>query len=393
LKLNIDLDSTQRYLRERGLDGWLLHDYRGNNPIFRHVLGRKIFTTRRCLLLIPARGEPSFLVHQLEASHFEPLDMGKETFTGQADFLQKLGQLLHGLRKVAMEYSPQGLLPAASWVDAGTIEIIKGLGLEVASSADIFQFAAARWGEKELQSHLSAAQKLWDAVQHLFASIGREASQGLTEYRVLQHAHRLFAEMGLVTDEGPIVAVNAHTGDPHYLPLPDGSATIERGDLVLIDIWAKEQKEGSVYADMTWVGYVGEPVPERYQEVFDVVKEARDASLAFIRQRFGEGKLVEGREVDRLARDIIAAAGYGDAFVHRLGHNIGHDVHGYGANLDDFETQDTRPLIPGLCFSIEPGIYRPDFGIRSEIDVYISEDGPQVTTPIQQEIYRILPTG
>ena len=288
-----------------------------------------------------------------------------------------------------MEYSPMGALPRASKVDAGTVELVRGLGVEVVSSADLLQYATQRWSQAQLSSHLRSAEVLGRVVLQAFEYIGQNLIERPTEYQVAQFIRKRFDEEGLHSPDGPIVAVNGHASDPHYEPGPDGSDPVQRGDWVLIDLWAKEQVGDSVYADITWVAYVGGRVPDEHQEVFQVVTGARDAALSYLESSAREGTSLQGCQVDRLARQHIAECGYGDYFTHRLGHSIGHEVHGDAVNLDSFETEDTRKIIPGICFSIEPGIYLPEFGVRSEIDVYMSEDGPFATTPIQREVVLI----
>ena len=292
-----------------------------------------------------------------------------------------------------MEYSPLGALPRASKVDAGTVELVRSLGVDVVSSADLLQYSTQRWAEEQLSSHTRSAKKLGCIVLGAFDYIGRNLAYGPTEYQVAEFIRGRFQEEGLHSPTGPVVAVNGNASDPHYEPSSVGSSAIQRGDWVLIDLWAKAISEtfagDSVYADITWVAYVGEQVPDKYQEVFQVVIAARDSALGYLESSAREGVTPQGHQVDRVAREYLALCGYGDYFTHRLGHSISHEVHGDAVNLDSFETEDTRSIIPGICFSIEPGIYLPEFGVRSEIDVFMSEEGPTVTTPVQREVVLI----
>ena len=280
-------------------------------------------------------------------------------------------------------------LPRASRVDAGTLELVRSLGVEVVSSADLVQHATQRWSEDQLQSHILAAGKLGAIVREAFAYIGESLASGVTEHEVAEFIRGRFVDEGLEVTDGPVVAVNEHSSDPHFDPTPESSATIEQDDWVLIDLWAKLADEDAMFADLTWTAYVGDRPSEEHQRVFDAVLGARDAALAEIESAFASGRELLGWEVDRVARDYIQGAGYGDYFSHRLGHSLGREVHGNAVNLDGWETHDTRKLIPGIALTIEPGIYLPEFGVRSEIDVFISKNGPQVTTEVQRSVVGI----
>lgn len=383
------LADAQIYLQEHGLDGWLLYDFQHSNPVFWQVVGSPRHTTRRCYLLVPPQGTPQLLLHHVDANRLADLGWPIRTYLGLADMDSGLKDLLAGRRRVAMEYSPLCALPVVSRADAGIVERVRSFGVEVASSADLLQYAVARWTPEQLAQHRSAAAKLGEVVLRAFGFIGDHVGQGVAEHEVVVHMRDLYRRAGLVTEEGPVVAVDAHSGDPHYSPSVEGSATIRPGQWVLIDLWAKEPAPDAVYADMTWVGYVGKDVPERHRRVFAVVREARDRALRFLVERHQEGRPVEGWEVDQVARRHIQDAGFGVYFTHRLGHSIGVAIHSNGVNLDGFETEDTRRIIPGVGFSVEPGIYLPDFGVRSEIDVYFGPSGPEVTTPVQDEVVLI----
>lgn len=376
--------------RHLGLNGWLIHDYRRSNPIFWQVMGDHIgHVTRPCYLFISLSDEPKLLTHHVDAGKFRETGVDLAIYRSRQTMLENLEGILPSGGYVAMEYSPLGTIPRASKVDAGTIELVRSLGVEVISSADLLQYATQRWSQAQLSSHLRSADKLGRIVLEAFDRIGQTLAQQPTEYQVAEFIRRRFGEEGLHSADGPIVAVNSHASDPHYEPSPEGSSVIQEGDWVLIDLWAKETHEDGVYADITWVAYVGEEVPEKHLEVFQIVTTARDAALKYLDGSARHGITLQGHQVDRLAREYIARTGYGDYFTHRLGHSIGSEVHGDAVNLDSFETEDTRSILPGICFSIEPGIYLPEFGVRSEIDVYLSEEGPSATTPVQQDIVLI----
>ena len=376
-----------------GLNGWLIHDYGHSNPIFWQVVGENIGNvTRPCYLFISLSDEPKLLTHHVDAGKFQDAGVELVVYRSRQMMQESLESLLPAGGYVAMEYSPLGTIPRASKVDAGTVELVRSLGVEVISSADLLQYATQRWGQAQLSSHVRSADKLGRIVLEAFDHIGQTLTQQPTEYQVAEFIRGRFREDGLHSPDGPIVAVNGHASDPHYEPSPEGSSIIQEGDWVLIDLWAKETQKDSVYADITWVAYVGEEVPEKHQEVFQVVATARDAALKYLDGSARQGITLQGHQVDRLARDYIARRGYGDYFTHRLGHSISGEVHGDAVNLDSFETEDTRGILPGICFSIEPGIYLPEFGVRSEIDVYMSEEGPYATTPVQQEVVLIRPT-
>ena len=387
------IKTAQEYMRQDSslaYGGWLVHDYRHSNPIFRQIVGEnRGMITRPCYLFIPASGEPVLVAHHVDAGKFQKYGIAVAVYRNRTSLLEELEKLLPTGVPVAMEYSPLGALPRVSRVDAGTLELIKDLGVDVVSSADLLQFATQRLNEAQLASHLRAGEKLGSIVQNAFQYIGQNLADGPTEYQVAEFIRARFDEGGLSSIDGPIVAINEHASDPHYEPSPDDSSEIKANDWVLIDLWAKELDEHSVYGDITWVAYVGGQVPEKHAEVFKIVTTARDSAVKYLEGSARQGLTLQGCQVDRLARDYIARSGYGDYFTHRLGHSINQEVHGDAVNLDSFETEDTRSIIPGICFSVEPGIYLPEFGVRSEIDVYMTEDGPVVTTPVQEEVVLI----
>lgn len=380
---------AQEYLRREGLPGWLIYDYRHSNPIFWQVVTPSGHVTRPCFLHVPAEGAPRLLVHHVDAGKFAEAGIDLLVYRNRHTMIDAVREVLSRAAKVAMEYSPYNVIPRVSRVDAGTIELVRSLGIEVVSSADLVQYATQRWTPEQLAGHCRAATKLGQIVTEAFQYIGGHLSDHPTEYEVAEYIRRRFREERLESSDGPIVAVNAHGSDPHYEPVAQGSSVIQWDDWVLIDLWAKEMAEGSVYADITWVAYVGARVPEQYQKIFSIVIGARDAALEYLEDSYRQGVTVQGWQADAVARQYIAQRGYGDFFTHRLGHSISYEVHGEAVNLDGFETQDTRSIIPGIGFSIEPGIYLPEFGVRSEIDAYMSETGPYASSPVQREVVLI----
>ncbi len=390
----LDLSQIQPLLIEARLGGWLLFDFHGMNPIARRVVGlpgQGVFS-RRWAYWIPARGEPAWIVPRLEASHFDPPAPGRVlTYVSWQDWRDRLSGVLRGTGPVAMEYSPQGAIPYVSRVDAGTIETVRSLGVEVVSSADLVQAVEARWTPAQLDSHRRSAAALLAVKDAAFQRIAQAlvSGQSLHEHEVQTFILEQCTERNM-TGAGAIVAVNAHSGNPHYFPTPDRPTPIHPGDWVLIDLWAKGTEPDAVYADITWVAYAGAQPPRQYQELFDIVRAARDAAVRFVQEGVRAGRPVYGYQVDDVARRVITDAGYGEHFIHRTGHSIGVEGHGNGVNIDNLETQDRRRLIPGVGFSIEPGIYLPEFGVRLEIDMVVGERDAEVTTlPMQDEIVRL----
>jgi Xaa-Pro aminopeptidase len=394
----MDLPALQAALAEQELDGWLLYDFHGQNPTAVNALGLAgHMLTRRWFYLVPRTGEPVALVHAIEVGSFPKEIAGaRRSYASWQSLRAELGALLGGLgprARIAMEYFPEGAIPYLSRLDAGTLELIRTYGVEVVSSGELVQLFLCRWDAAQVESHRRALAGIDGAKDAAFARIGEAQRRGETilETDVQRFLMERFAADGLETDHPPIVAVNGHAGDPHYEPSERTPTPIRRGDLVLIDLWARGTGPRDVYADITWVGFCGDDPPAKLREIFEVTARARDAGLATVEGAFRDGKTLEGWQVDRAVRDVIAAAGYGDHFVHRTGHSIDTRVHGDGANLDDLETHDTRRLVPGLAFSIEPGIYLPGegLGVRSEIDVFLAADGPKVFGKIQRELVRI----
>lgn len=381
------LERAQQAVTEASVDGWLLYDFRHSNPLVWELLESSPHSTRRVFLYLTAGKTSTLLVHQVDAGHFSRPDLEVIPYQNGDELLAKLRSLLASAKHIAMEYSPMAALPTLSYVDGGTLELVRSLGVEVVPSAELAQAALCRLGPEDLASHERTAARLGTIVRDAFDYIGRELSRGVDEWAVAEQIRGQFAAAGMETDSGPIVAVNGHAGDPHYQPSTSGSSPIRRGDWVLIDLWAKEPS--GIYGDITWTAYVGDEPSATHREIFDLVTGARDAGVDLLWRETAAGRYPEGWEVDRAAREFIARAGYGPRFTHRLGHSLGQIVHGHGANLDGYETRDTRRLVPGLAFTIEPGVYLPEFGVRSEIDLYMEEGGPRITTDIQRDIVLI----
>ena len=405
------IPEIQRELAALGLDGWLLYDFRGINPIAQNVAGlAEAHITRRWFCLIPAQGEPRWLVHKIETSNFTGVQGSVALYAGWEELNEKMRALLatpqpplsggqdgdSGIKTVAMEYSPNAEIPYVSRVDAGTLEWIRSMGVAVHTSAELAQRMEARLSEAQATGHQTSARLVLQAKDYAFKWIGSQLRDGktITEYDVQQVILGQFDEMGLVTDYPPIVAANAKSSDPHYAPTSTDTQEIKIGDFILIDLWAKQKDPDAVFADTTWVAYADTTVPARYVEIFDIVKEARDRAVRFIREKWDADERIHGYEVDDCVRGYITEKGYGEFFIHRTGHNIGTVIHGNGVNLDNLETRDARALISGICFSIEPGIYLTDFGVRTEIDVFLAgpgRDGVKVTTaPVQNRVLPLL---
>ena len=391
------IPEIQRELAALGLDAWLLYDFRGINPIAQNVAGLAgAHITRRWFCLVPAHGEPRWLVHRIETSNFVNVQGQVALYAGWEELNEAIQTLLADVKTVAMEYSPNAEIPYISRVDAGTLEWIRSFGIEVHTSAELAQRMEARLNEAQATGHQVSARLVLQAKDYAFAWIGSQLRDGktITEYNVQQEILGQFDAMGLITDHPPIVAVNAKSSNPHYAPTLTDTQEIKAGDFILIDLWAKQKDSDAVFADTTWVAYAGKTVPARYVEIFDIVKEARDRGVQFIREKWAVEEPIYGYEVDDCVRGYITEKGYGEYFIHRTGHNIGTVIHGNGVNLDNLETRDARALISGVCFSIEPGIYLSDFGVRTEIDVFLAgpgKDGVKVTTaPVQNQILPLL---
>ncbi|MDE3111288.1 MAG: aminopeptidase P family protein [Acidobacteriota bacterium] len=376
------------------MDGWLFYDHHHRDPIAAHVLGlsHSGMATRRWFYFIPQKGEPRKLVHRIERSALDSLPGRQSEYSSWQELHAGLRKLLAGSRTVAMQYSPQNNIPYIGLVDAGTVELVRKLKKRVVSSADLVQTFEAAWTPAQLQMHLEAGRLVDRIVQDAFrcAADAVRGSAPLTEYDVQQWILRQYRAGGLTAGEPPVVAVQPNNANPHYEPAKNESRPIRAGDLLLLDVWAKLDRPASVYYDVTWVGYLGGHVPDSYAKIFRVVREARDRAVEFVATAVAKGRAVHGWEVDRAARESIRKAGYAKYFVHRTGHSIGQDVHGNGANMDSLETRDDRKIMPRTCFSVEPGIYLPEFGIRSEVNVYAGEREAKVTGAVQNQILALL---
>ena len=391
--MSANIQGIQTDLRAAKLDGWLFYDFRGRDPIAQHILSLPDgMRTRRWYYFVPAKGTPKKLVHKIESESLAALPGETLYYAKQEELHKNLKKVLGRAKKVAMQYSPKNEIPYVAMVDAGTIELVRSAGAKVVSSADLVQKYDACWSAAQLESHLSAGVAIDQIVRGAFAYAAGSVREkkALTEYDLKQWILKEFEAAGLWTEEGPDIAVNAHASDPHYGPTAESAAPIREGDLLLLDVWGKKKTPGSVYYDVTWMGYLGAKVPEKYAKIFSVVREARDKATHLIREQVAAGKPLQGRQVDQAARGVIEKAGYGKYFFHRTGHSIGEKVHGNGANMDGLETNDVRHLIPHTCNSIEPGIYLREFGVRSEVNVYIGEREAQVTGAIQTEILPLL---
>lgn len=389
-----DVPAIQAALQQLGIDGWLLYDFRASNPLARRVVGIAdgAMLTRRWFYFIPARGEPQKLTHRIEPHALDHLPGTGGSYLKWQEFEAGVRDLVRGVKSVAMEYVPRAANPYVSRVDAGTIELVKSFGPDIVPSGDLIQMFEACWDDEQWQMHEAATRVTTSAYDVVWKYIAEKTRDGGSvretdvQKRILAH----FAENGVTTDHPPIVGVGPHSGDPHYEPQAGTDAEIKKGDFVLVDLWGKLAKPRAVYSDLTWVAFVGDDVPAKYVDVFNVVAAARDAAVRRVRDAFANGETLHGWQVDRAARDVITKAGYGDYFIHRTGHSIGEEDHGNGANMDDLETHETRRVLPRTCFSVEPGIYLPEFGVRLEVNVYVDAGGQvHVTGGEQREIVRI----
>jgi Xaa-Pro aminopeptidase len=390
----------QAALRDAKLDGWLFCDFRKSDPLAYRILklDEKMFASRRWFYYVPASGEPVKIVQSIEQFKLDSLPGKKLVFRGWQELHARLREVLSPAakgpkRRIAMQYSPMNDIPYISRVDAGTIELVRSFGVEPVTSAELVQKFEAVFSPAQYQMHVEASDKMHRIIQEAFAEIARRirANEVTSEWDIAQFMQRRYSEEGM-QQEPMIVAVNANTADPHYMPTKDNNSPIKRGDFVLIDAATKLNKRDAVATDQTWTGYVGETVPEEYSRIFNIVREARDSAVDFVQKNVRAGKPIRGAELDDVSRGVITRAGFGEQFTHRTGHSIGEETHGNGVNIDDFETRDSRRIIPGVCFSIEPGIYQEGkFGVRSEINVYVSDKDIEVTgQPIQTAIIPIL---
>ena len=385
----MNLSAIQAALRERNIDAWLFYDHHHRDPIAYHILGlpEGLMVTRRWYYLMPAQGEPTKLMHKIEPGHLDTLPGRKMMYSGWEELFAQIKAMLAAHRDIAMQYSPNNLVFTVSLVDGGTLDLIRGLGKNVVSSGDLVAQFEATWSDEQIKSHFAARDAVDAITAAAFQEIGRRVRNGGThEYAIQQWFMEAFQRENLVTDDPPIVAVNANSGDPHYGPQPDRSAPIREGDFVLLDVWAKKNTPDAVFYDITWTGFVGKAPSDRMQEVFTVVRDARNEGVKTVQAAISARRAIAGWEVDRAVRNHIKKAGLGDYFIHRTGHSIGTDVHANGANMDDLEIHDERRILPNSCFSIEPGVYLPEFGVRSEVDVLVRPNSAEVTGKIQTEI-------
>jgi Xaa-Pro dipeptidase len=393
----MNLEAIQSALREAGLDGWLFYDHHHRDPIAARILGLdpNAHVTRRWYYFVPASGEPRKLVHRIEQGRLDTLPGAKAPYSSWQELAAGLEAMLHGARRLAMQYSPNNAIMYVSMVDAGTVEFLRSLGKQIVSSADLVSQFESVLSEEQVASHAVAQQAIDTILAEGWQKIARSLRTGadsagtLTEFEMVEWLSTAMRNEGLVWESGPNVSVNANSSDSHYEPSPERSSPICEGDFILIDIWGRVDQPASVFYDITWTGVIGrEPTPLE-QQVFDTVCNARDAAIAAIEQAFAAGRPIRGFEADDAARAVIRTAGFGDYFTHRTGHNIAQELHGSGAHLDNLETHDERRILPHTCFSVEPGIYLPEFGVRSEIDMLTAPGKAWVTGRIQRELVRI----
>lgn len=382
------LPSIQEAITSEGIDGWLFADHHGRDPIAYRILQlpTDLHATRRWYYYIPAHGSPTALVHRIESHSLESLPGDSIWYSDWTEQRLQLTAMLRGAQRVAMQYSPLCDIPYVSVVDAGTVELVRSAGADVVSSANLVQMFEARWTYAQFQSHLTAGRIMDKLRTEAFDLIAEKRQSRISEWDVRCFLRERYKAEGLLTEHGPIVAVNANASDPHYEPTSSRHAAITEGDLVLIDMWAKLAEPDSVYYDITWTGYCGDVPPPEMRRVFDVVAGARDKAIDFVSDAISRQQTIFGYQVDDCARDHIRSADFGRYFIHRTGHSIGTEVHGAGANMDNFETQDRRKIIANTCFSVEPGVYLRDFGIRSEVNMYIDDTQARVTGQVQREL-------
>ncbi|MBI3491298.1 MAG: aminopeptidase P family protein [Acidobacteria bacterium] len=393
----MDVAAVQAALRADGLDGWLLYDFRGLNPIAADVTGVNRqgghLATRRWYYLIPATGEPRALVHKIEKDSLAHLPGSAERYAGRDQLEAGLRRLLAGMKRIAMEYSAGCAIPYVARVDAGTIELIRQAGnVDVVSSGDLIQRFSAIWDAAAIATHRLASASLHRVKDQAFAAIAQRLRDRIatTEYDIQQLMTGWFRDEGLVSDSDPNVSAGENSGNPHYLPTATASRPIRANDIVLLDLWGKLERPGAVYADITWIGYTGRSVPERFAKAFAAVCGARDAGIVLVQQAVRAGRELGGWEVDRAASTVLKDAGYGDRILHRTGHSLGESVHGNGVNMDDYETHDDRRLLPGTGFTIEPGVYFEEFGVRTEINMIVGSRDAAVTGSLQTDILSLV---
>jgi Xaa-Pro aminopeptidase len=388
----LSIPAVQSALKEEGLDGWLLYDFHGSNPIARRLTGLDTagkMTTRRWYYVIPAQGDPKQLVHAIEPFTLDHLPGSKTIYSQRQSLATGLQHVLGGLKRVAMEYSPGNAIPYISRVDAGTVEAVRQLGSDVVSSGDLVQRFEAVWTDEALQTHRRASDALYRVKDRAFEFVrtARRDKRAVNELDVQNAMVGWFKDEGLITDAPPVVAAQEDAGNPHYMPTPTKHRAIGDDEVVLLDLWGKLPSPGAVFADITWVGFTstGGSVPDKYVRAFNAARDGRDAAVALVQKAVAEGRELRGFEVDRACRAVIDQAGFGPQFIHRTGHSLGTEVHGNGVHMDDYETHDERRLIPGTGFTIEPGVYTKEFGVRTEINMFIGAREATVSGPLQRE--------
>jgi Xaa-Pro dipeptidase len=387
----LPIPEIQQALKQEGIDAWLLYDFHGSNPIATRLTGLDTsgkMATRRWYYMVPAIGAPRGLVHAIERHNLDGLPGEKRPYAGREQLDAGLRDLLHGLTRVAMEYSPGNAIPYISRVDAGTVEAVRALGVNVVSSGDLVQRFEAIWSPDALATHRAASERLYRVKDRAFALVRERLASGVAvdEYEVQQAMLHWFTEEGLTSDDAPCVSAQENAGNPHYQPTAAAHRPIRANEVLLLDLWGKLPDPGAVFADITWMGFTGRDVPEPYVRAFAAARDGRDAAVELVRTAARAGRELRGFEVDRAARTIIERSGFGQQFIHRTGHSLGQNVHGNGVHMDDYETHDERRLIPGTGFTIEPGIYTAEFGVRTEINMFVGERDAEVTGPMQKEI-------
>ncbi|MBZ5566605.1 MAG: Xaa-Pro peptidase family protein [Acidobacteriia bacterium] len=385
----MNLSAIQAALREHNLDAWFFYDHHHRDAIAYRVLGlpENLMVTRRWYYVVPARGEPLKLVHRIEAGHLDSLPGAKREYSAWQELFDSLKAILAPYSKVAMQYSPNNIVFTVSLVDAGTVELVRSFGKQIVSSADLVSQFEATLTDEQIETHFAAGKKVDAITAAAFQEIGRRVRNGGTnEFDIQKFFAQCFEREGLVTDDLPIVAVNANASSPHYGPSAEQHSPIREGDLVLLDVWAKLDQPGAVYYDITWMGIVGKSPSDKQREVFEVARRARDAGVEKVKSAITAGQQLAGWEVDKATRDVIEKAGYGQYFIHRTGHSIATEVHGNGANMDNLEIHDERRILPNTCFSVEPGIYLPEFGVRSEVNVMVRKGTADTTGRVQREL-------
>jgi len=388
----MNLDRIQSALRERKFDAWLFYDHHHRDPIAYRVLGLRpdLMVTRRWFYLMPASGEPQKLVHRIEAGHLDSLPGAKRSYSSWQELQQGLKEMVAPYPNLAMQYSPQNAIPYVGLVDAGTVELVRSFGVEVLSSGDLVSQFEAVLTDDQIASHYAARDAIDRITAEAFKVIGERVRNGGThEFEMAQWIMEAFRRENLLSQDSPIVGVNEHSGDPHFEPRADRSKPMREGDFVLLDIWAKTKTPNACFYDITWTGFIGKNPSDRQREVFNIVRDARKLGCETVKKAFTEGRRIAGWEVDKAVRDFIQGKGYGDKFIHRTGHNISSAIHGNGANIDNLETKDEREILPNTCFSIEPGIYLPEFGVRSEVNVLTRVGKAEVTGRQQEELVMI----